>query len=297
MRSKRQNESCIICQYTKFRLISSNVRDSKNHKILRCKNCEHVQLFPIPSETKLKKFNDENLQDKNIQYYGKISDYRSKSIDDTKRRAKLIKELVSKDKTILEIGSGHGFFLEIMKKNRYNIMGIEVSKEKRKLSKKIVPVPVLDVDLTKNLPEFKVDVIVMFHVLEHLPNPIILLENLKKMMKPHGKLVIEVPNLNDLQLELENEYREWYWQLAHISYFTPKILKKLLRMVGFQHIRIFGVQRYSVENMFNWKLLGQPQLANPTYHLEKNYEWLNISYKKFLEKKLLSDTLIAVASR
>jgi len=179
MRSKRK-KSCIICQHTKFMLISSNVRDSKNHKIVKCKNCDHAQLFPIPSETELKKFNDENLQDKNIQYYGKISDYRRKSIDDTRRRAKLLKELIPKNKTILEIGSGHGFFLEIMKKNRYNIMGIEVSKEKRKLSKKIVSVPVLDEDITKNLPEFMVDVIVMFHVLEHLPNPIDLLENLKK---------------------------------------------------------------------------------------------------------------------
>ena len=61
-------------------------------------------------------------------------------------------------------------------------------------------------------------------------------------------------------------------------------------------IKIQGIQRYGLENMFNWKIIGKPQLAKPSYEIEDNYDWLETNYKLHLEKNMQSDTIISIAS-
>jgi len=65
----------------------------------------------------------------------------------------------------------------------------------------------------------------------------------------------------------------------------------------FKKIKINGLQRYSIENMFMWKFTGKPQLENPTYSLDFNYEFIEKYYKKFLEKNFICDTLVAIAEK
>lgn len=289
-----RNKFCIICKYSKLDLLASKVRDSAKHKIIKCKKCGHVQLYPIPTQQDDNKFYDENMQDKNVNDVGDIKRAKRKMMEDTIRRVNLIRKLTQKKGKILEIGSGHGFFLEMMRKSGYKMTGIEISKEKRKFSKRVTDVKVLDVNINEEMPDVgNFDVIVMFQVLEHIIDPIGFLRNVRKLLKSNGKIIVEVPNCDDFQLRLHKEYREFYWERAHISYFTPKTLKSVFGMVGF-NTKILGTQRYSIENMFSWKLLKKPQMENPTYNLPKDYEWVEKFYKHYLEKNLICDTLIAI---
>ena len=289
-----KNQSCTLCKHKDLHIISNRVRDSNRHKVLKCLGCGHVQLYPTPSPEEDKIFYDKDLQNKNIKYYGSIEDHRKKSIDDTLRRWKLVQKITPKRGKILEIGSGHGFFVELAHNNNFKITGIEISKEKRNMSKKVTDAEILDIDI--NFQELDIkdfDTIVMFHVLEHITNPFPFLKKIRNMLKPQGKIVVEVPNCNDFQLDLNDAYRNFYWQRAHLHYFTPKILKKALNKTGFK-TEIIGVQRYSIENMFSWKLTNKPQLNEPTYNLPKLYEWIELTYKNHLEKKLKCDTLVAI---
>ncbi|TLX79680.1 MAG: class I SAM-dependent methyltransferase [Thaumarchaeota archaeon] len=212
------------------------------------------------------------------------------------RRWRLVQKITPKNGKILEIGSGHGFFLEMMHKNGFDITGIEISKEKRNMSKKVTKAKILNIDINFQIPNLsKLDVIVMFQVLEHIADPVIFLKKIRKLLKPKGKIVVEVPNCDDFQLKLNKAYREFYWQRAHIHYFTPKILKNIFTLTGLK-TEILGVQRYSIENMFNWKLANKPQLNEPTYSLPKPYEWIEKTYKGYLEKKLKCDTLIVIGT-
>ena len=108
-------------------------------------------------------------------------------------------------------------------------------------------------------------------------------------------LIIEVPNSNDNLLEKNDAYARWNWQLAHISYFNPKTLKQSLKSAGYKKIKIQGIQRYGLENMYNWRLNKKPQLYKYDYHADDDYEELEKIYRTRLEKKLQSDTIIAVA--
>ena len=288
-------KKCILCKNEKFQLISKKTRDSKKHKIIRCLKCDHIQLFPVPTLNEDKKFYDENLQSKNINDVGSIKRARKKMMPDNMRRYQFITKIIPKKSRVLEIGSGHGFFLEIMKTNGFDIIGYDISKEQRKKSKKITNVPVYDVNMSEKISlDNKFDIVISFHTLEHIADPITLLKNIKKLLKPKGKILIEVPNSDDFHLKLNKFYKEFYWERAHIHYFNPKILKNVIQKSGFKNIRVVGVQRYGIENFFHWKLKGKPQMENPSYSLPTELNWIEKNYKKFLVDKLICDTIMAI---
>lgn len=291
------NHVCNICKNKKFSLISKKVRDSSNHKIIKCSICQHIQISPIPSYEENRKFYDENKMSKNLKM-NSINKIRQKFKFDTDLNVQLIQKIATKKDKILEIGSGYGFFLDEMEKKGYDITGVELSKVRRNHSKKITEAPVFDYDLTKTIPDFgKFNIILLFGVMEYIADPIQFLSNLREMIENKGKIVIISPNVNDLQLKLNEHYRNWFWQRAHINYFKKENLKFVLKKAKFKKIAISGIQRYSFENMIIWKLTHKPQLENPSHTVTNEYEFLDKYYKKILEQKLICDTLFAIAEK
>jgi len=289
-------KTCIICQGTEFQRVTDRVRDSDDYKVFKCLKCGLVQILPLPSPEEDKAFYDRDQQSKSVWEKVEIDKIRKNSSHDTKRRAKFIASCVPPRSKILDIGSGYGFFLEEMSNASYLMTGIEISKERRELAKKVTSVPILDVDLTKSPPDLgKFDAITMFHVLEHLSNPVGFLQNLHPILAKGGHLFVEVPNLEDLMLEACAPYRSFFWQRAHASYFSSDTLRRVLLDAGFKTVEIKGVQRYGIDNMMNWIMIGEPQLQEPSFQTSGPYSWLEQYYKAYLEDKKICDTLMAIA--
>ncbi len=289
---------CVLCEKTNFETISTKVRDSKKHKIIKCKNCTHIQLYPLQSIKEYKKFYDENRQIKNIKFDFKIEKLEKKSEFDVQRRLKIVKKNSKKNDKILEIGSGNGFLLKKLFNLGYDIIGIEISKERRLISKKLSNAPVLNCEISNARNHLgKFDKIILFQVLEHITEPEKFLKKLYKLLNKKGTIIIEVPNVEDFQLSLNQSYQSWFWQKAHVNYFSKKTLSRTVKKAGFKNIKINGIQRYSIENMFNWKIMNNPQSIEPTYELKSEYSWIEKNYKKYLEKNLVCDTLMVMAKK
>ena len=65
-----------------------------------------------------------------------LKDHRKKSIDDTLRRWELVQKITPKKGKILEIGAGHGFFVELAHNSGFRITGIEIFQGKKRDGKK-----------------------------------------------------------------------------------------------------------------------------------------------------------------
>jgi SAM-dependent methyltransferase len=86
-------------------------------------------------------------------------------------------------------------------------------------------------------PDGFFDVVTMWHVLEHLPDPAAALAEARRVLQADGLLVIEVPNLGSLTFRL---CRERWWPLdvpRHLLHFTPQTLGRLLDAGGFEVVR------------------------------------------------------------
>jgi SAM-dependent methyltransferase len=78
------------------------------------------------------------------------------------------------------------------------------------------------------------DVITLWHSLEHLNNPVAVLQKLRPSLRDHGLLLVEVPNRAGWGAKLTGEY--WYhWDLPrHRLHFTPASLRLILEQTGFR---------------------------------------------------------------
>lgn len=117
---------------------------------------------------------------------------------------------------ILEVGCSSGFMLQRITKNfpQATVMGADIVHEPLiKLSKLIPQVPLLRLDMLQcPLPDSCIDAIVMLNVLEHIEDDARVLNQVYRILKPGGVVVIEVPagpHLYDVYDKVLLHYRRY----------------------------------------------------------------------------------------
>ena len=117
---------------------------------------------------------------------------------------------------------------------------------------------------------------------------------MKKFLKKNGKLIIEVPNANNiLFLSSLKEYKELSFCRKHLIIFSEKVLKEFLNYTGFKVKKIIYSQRYNFDNHLHWFINKRPNGHNELKNVSSKI--LKKHYEKLLIKLKLTDTLIAVA--
>lgn len=136
--------------------------------------------------------------------------------------------------TILDVGTGTGFFLNEMQKSGWQVTGTEKSKDARDFAKKEFGLENLPAENLFELPEKSFDAITLWHVLEHIHQ---LNENMAaffRLMKDSGKLLIAVPNHNSYDALHYKKFWAAYDVPRHIWHFTPLQMKMLGEKYGFR---------------------------------------------------------------
>jgi SAM-dependent methyltransferase len=82
-------------------------------------------------------------------------------------------------------------------------------------------------------PDASFDVVSMFHVLEHIPEPIEVLRECRRILKPGGELVIAVPNFDSLVFALVGKSWVGLQLPSHVQYFSPNSLRRAAVRAGF----------------------------------------------------------------
>jgi SAM-dependent methyltransferase len=87
-------------------------------------------------------------------------------------------------------------------------------------------------------PSEHFDLVVLWHVLEHLPEPLVTLAEVRRVLRPAGVAVIGVPNAASLQARLFGRYWAAYDAPWHLTHFTPETLDRLLGQAGLRAVRL-----------------------------------------------------------
>jgi 2-polyprenyl-3-methyl-5-hydroxy-6-metoxy-1,4-benzoquinol methylase len=153
-------------------------------------------------------------------------------------------------KSICDVGCGEGWNLNFYKKKGWQVTGIDISdfgilKKNPSLQKDFTKTKLLEglCDLEKQGKFF--DVILLMNVLEHILDPVKLLDLLSKLLSKNGLLVIQVPNdYSLLQIHALNnnfvEDRYWVTPPDHLNYFNKDSLVMLLDESGFDCRDLFS---------------------------------------------------------
>lgn len=265
---------CVICkEQGEYQIIHTKVRNDPENKYVigKCAYCNHVQLIG-PSIDNSKHYEDDNqtkdiIQNLNLSF----EDIINKEKKEIERRITLLKkqDLTFEKKTLLDIGSGYQTFVSRMSQMYPNlrIVSVEPSASRSELGLQfhnaITTSSTLDTNLSIHnsyvdenfvlTHQTKYDYITLWHVLEHIDADHIddFIQNVKLLVKPGGKIFIEVPNGNDELLKLDS-YKNVNYMIHHVSYFTEGTLILLLHAHKLFNYKVQHVQRYSMKNYLNW---------------------------------------------
>lgn len=236
---------------------------------LRCQGCGLVFLSPRPDEKEILKF---YAQD----YYGE-GPQKFRSWLEVPRlfwawnRMRRVKRFFPRPGKALDIGCGQGTFLQLLKAEGWECHGTELTVDSASRASHLgISVSVGDID-ENQFPRHSLDLITMWHVLEHLADPLKTLGVIRRLLKKGGILAISTPNIDSLQAQIARG--QWFHldPPRHLYLYSPRILEKMMGLLGF---RLMGINHFSLEqNPYGWlqsflNLMGFPE--NSLYMVLKN---------------------------
>lgn len=138
-----------------------------------------------------------------------------------------VRYLKSSDgKYLLDVGCGNGQFLVKMRELGWEVMGVEPDAEAVGIAREKFGIEVFQGPLKEaRLPDNSFDAITMNHVIEHVPDPIGLLRECRRVLKPGGRLVVITPNIKSLGRCVFSEYWRGWEVPRHLFLFSPGALR------------------------------------------------------------------------
>lgn len=243
--------ACYLCGSHDFDAVRGTVRDKPELSIRRCRDCGLVSLSSL-EHIREGMYENSDMHKGNVDI--DIAAWIRETAKDDQRRFSYCLPFVS-GKRILDFGCGNGGFLIRVKSVAETVMGVD-------LENALVPhFREHGIPFSQSLElAGPFDVITLFHVLEHLKDPMATLLELKGLLAPGGQILIEVPNANDALLKLyESEAfsKFTYWSF-HLFMYTSETLTRLFRRVGASIRYIKHIQRYPLSNHLYWLAKQQP---------------------------------------
>ncbi|MFA5358759.1 MAG: class I SAM-dependent methyltransferase [Patescibacteria group bacterium] len=225
-------EKCIVCGQTQLDNVFEIQRPdfSRPVGIVVCRNCGFIfQSVGLTQQETALYYNRE--------YYQRQTSFLEKML--VLFLEWLVAIEIGKNRSgglILDIGCGEGNFLNSMKRNGWRTFGIDTSAVACEVATKKLGNDA--VVLNKNLEDCGFadnyfDVVTLWHVLEHIENPDRLLTEIRRILKPNGMLVVEVPNLSSPVFKLTKQGYFSFDDPTHLYHFSAKTLNKLIEKNGF----------------------------------------------------------------
>ena len=212
---------------------------------LQCPTCGLVLLHPVPDEELLRTYYNDAYQVDFDSYFKGV-----------RRRSKTILEELSKHfpnrGRLLEVGCSYGGFLAEARRDGWDVTGIELSETAASYAREQLGLRVLSGSVHDHLQKLAepYQAVALFHVIEHVPNPVQLLEMCRRLIKPKGLLVLKTPNVASFIARLTGASWHWVSPPAHLYLYSPNTLSLLLEKSGYQPLTFKSAQGDAHNNLF-----------------------------------------------
>ncbi len=146
------------------------------------------------------------------------------------------------NKTVLDLGCGEGYGCDILSKHASKVVGVDVSSQSVERANTNYSSPILSFQCIAYLEDSKLpfadnsfDSVVCFHVIEHVTTDHLLVQEIRRVLKPDGIAFLSTPNASFRLLRFQNP-----WNRFHVKEYTQKSLQELLRK-EFSHQKFMGI--------------------------------------------------------
>lgn len=198
-----------------------------------CQRCGLVYASPQPSASELQELYSGSYGGQRTS--GPERFYLDRKNYDAELRVGFITKGLSSEKPgrALEIGAGAGNQLAVLRDRGWDVLGIEPTPGYAAFARDELGVEVVEGYFVEGSfePE-SFDLVIMAEVLEHFPDPVSALRAVRMVLRPGGRLYLDVPNVLR-----PNRFRlSEYLHGDHLTFFSPTTLGLMLRATGFEPI-------------------------------------------------------------
>jgi 2-polyprenyl-3-methyl-5-hydroxy-6-metoxy-1,4-benzoquinol methylase len=205
--------------------------------VFECAQCRFMRLFPQPTLKESQQYYPDDY------FFAPAADtvsqlaelYRQTVLLDHVRFVRGAVASQPKGSVLLDVGCSGGLLPRMLRDRGIRAMGLDNSFSAARTAWRVNGVPAICSDFLKcGVREGSCGVVSMFHVLEHVPDPPAYLSRARTLLRPGGRLVIQVPNAASWQFLLFAERWNGLDVPRHLWNFRTKDLEWLLRDTGFR---------------------------------------------------------------
>ena len=218
----------------------------ETYSVVRCAECGLAYLNPRPDAQELPSYYQ-------VEYYqGTLRDaHWALEREDARGIRKVGIDLMLGRRTppfveggrLLDVGCSEGSYLVAMRARGWEVHGVEMDAEAVRFAREHYGLDVRTGQaegLLAGFPDNHFDVVTLWHVLEHFSDPVRILADIGRILKPGGRLMIEVPNFQGFSRLVFRTYWAPLELPRHLYHFTPRTLAAMLAKTGYQGVEVRG---------------------------------------------------------
>ncbi|MBI1900783.1 MAG: class I SAM-dependent methyltransferase [Planctomycetia bacterium] len=224
-----RGQPCELCGQDGFQIVARRDRRGRPLESAICRTCGLLSHLRIPSDDEL---TDYYAREYRHDYHGEITPSAHRVVrawNVGQRLFKLLHPFLRPDDEVFEVGAGIGCTVKAFALAGYRASGIEPSEGFQRFSREELRVRVRRCSLGDVPPSPTCDFALLVHVIEHFNHPLRSLSQIRRLMRPGGRLYVECPNV-----AAPHAAPGKLFHFAHVYNFTPETLLATARRAGFE---------------------------------------------------------------
>jgi 2-polyprenyl-3-methyl-5-hydroxy-6-metoxy-1,4-benzoquinol methylase len=240
-------------------------------RFVQCAACQHVWLNPRPAVSELTTIYPSSYYAYNYSKINRVA-REAKEWLDRRKIAKILRACGQRPRSYLDVGCGDGRFLRALERfgvPRSKLYGLELDQAvvDRLRGEGYTGVFRERAEDSASIPDGQIDLVTMFHVIEHVDDPGAVLRRISRWLSPAGVLAFETPNLESWDARI---FQRTYWGGYHIprhwNLFMPATVSRLLDRNGFQVVATIyqtghSFWMYSLHHLTRYQGRSRPRLG------------------------------------
>jgi len=264
------NPLCDVCLEGRLTRAWAEIKgtDGSQYHLVKCDSCGLVVAYPPPSPETLSDFYSRGYAGRVKKGISDVADPQANraAIEDGYKKLRYVEKYAGKIKgRLLDVGSGHGFFLYASQKAGLDVTGIDIDEGAIQYGEAVLGVRIVahSIESLDTFGNRDFDAVTFWQVLEHLPKPGSCVRAAASLLAEGGGVLAgSVPNIGGLVARLRGA--KWGHMIPpeHIAFFNEASCTALLITAGLEPLFVGTVPFYAAPYFsfgFRSRVMGRVQ--------------------------------------